>query len=284
MRPEAGQASLAHLAAQLATRCPAELGREIAVTGSVGAGLADEHSDLELLLLVNEVPAVERVRAWLDAVGATDVLAGADASGVWAWCRVDGVDVEPFWGTAREAEAEVDAILASEAIDHARLAFAHVVTHCTVVRGAGLLDRLAERCAEYPETLARRLIEDALAGWEIPSPRLGGALRGDRLAVQGFLLNDSQRVLRIVFALNRRWEPPRWKWLAHHAAGLELAPLRLAQRVQAALVEPDAVAAVHTVHELAHETLGLLPPEIEADGARRGTDLRLAELAGLLVP
>ena len=270
---------LRDVAGRLADACPADLGTEIAVTGSLGAGLADEHSDVELLFLCGDVPTVERVRDWLAAVGATAVLTGDEASGVWAWCRVDGVEVEPVWGRTGGAERELDAILAGEALAHARLAFAHVLVHSEILRTGGLLPRLAGRLQRYPDELARRLIADALAGLEIPSPRLGGALRGDRFSLESRLLNGAERALRIVFALNRRWEPPRWKWLTHYASDLAVAPPRLAERVVAALLEPDAVAAARAVDELLREALALVPADVDVEAARRGTDARLAILA-----
>src|SRR5687767_12873061 len=89
---------LLELARRFADECPPELGREIAVTGSVGAGLADGYSDIELLHLVEERPAVDAVTRWLESLGATDVLAGEAETGVWAWCRFGDAEVEPFWG------------------------------------------------------------------------------------------------------------------------------------------------------------------------------------------
>ncbi|MFN2471950.1 MAG: hypothetical protein ABR583_13380 [Gaiellaceae bacterium] len=275
MRPE----RLTALARKLAGACPDELGREIAATGSVGAGLADEHSDLELLFLCDGVPTASDVRAWLESVGATEVLAGQEGSGTWAWCRLDGVEVEPYWGRADEARAEVEAIANAEALEHRRVAFAHVVANTLPLRTSGLFAELRRRLDPYPEPLARRLVEHAVSGWEIPSPRLGSALRNDRAVTESSLLNEAGRALRVVFALNRRWEPPRWKWLAHHAANLEIAPPRLAERVAASLVEPDAIAAVRLMAELVRDALALVPVRIDVESARIGTNARLEVLS-----
>jgi hypothetical protein len=269
---------LLELARRLAEECPPELGREIAATGSVGAGLADGYSDVELLFLVDERPSVEAVRTWLESVGATDVLAGEQSGGVWAWCRFGDVEVEPYWDELDRLRGEVDVVAAGETSEHARLALGYVLTHCRPLRAEGPLAELGARLAEYPDALRRRLVEDAIAGWEIPSPRLGPALRGDRFAVEGFLMNDAERVLRIVFALNRRWEPPRWKWLAYHVSTLEVAPPRLAERVVSVLLESDAVLAVARMLELVRETLSLIPDEFDVSAARKGIEARLARL------
>jgi hypothetical protein len=274
-------ARLLSVAERLVEACPAELGSEIAVTGSVGAGLADELSDLELLLLVNAPPEPSRVTAWLESVGATDVLAGQDSSGTWAWCLVDGVEVEPYWGSLEETRREVDAVAAGESVEHGALAFAHVVTHSVVLRSHGAFRDFEARLAGYPEELPRRLVETAAAVWELPSARLGAAARGDRLPVQWFLQQDAGRVLRVVFALNRRWELPRWKWLAAFAAELDPAPDRLAQRVVEPLVARDAVGAVRAMVELVRDTLELVPSDFGVAAARRATERRLAALEQL---
>lgn len=267
------------VARRLAAACPPALGREVAVTGSVGAGLADEHSDLELVFLVGQLPAVDDVREWLTGLDARDLLVGDDGSGIWAWCQLDGVEVEPYWATVDETEREISAIAAGEVVDHRRLALAYVLTHCIVLRSEGALARWQDCLRDYPGGLQRRLIADALGGLDIPSPRLGALVRGDRLEVESRLVHDAQRVMRIVFALNRRWEPPRWKWLRHHAASLDDAPSALADRIVAALIDPDAVAAARAMLELLRDTLALVPDDFEVGAARRGTDRRLAAVS-----
>ena len=271
---------LSTVAEHLAARCHADFAREVAITGSVGAGLADEHSDLELLFLAEEVPEPDHVRTWLAAEGATDVVVGREGSGVFGWCRVDDVEVEPFWGSIADAETQVETIVRGETVEHGRLAFAHVLLHSATLRSVGTLARLRDRVAVYPEPVRSRLLANAVSTWEIPSPRAGAVLRDDRLAVESYLLHEVRSVLRIVFALNRRWEPPHWKWLAHFGRTLEVAPPELTRRAVAPLVAPNALAAVLAIHELIAETLELAAPEADVEPARRGIALRIAALQG----
>ncbi|MBD0330458.1 MAG: DUF4037 domain-containing protein [Thermoleophilia bacterium] len=270
--------SFVALARRLADAAPPELGREIAITGSVAAGLADDHSDLELLFLVDGAPTPGAVRAWLQANAATDVLAGADPTGVWAWCRVDGVEVEPYWDELAHIRAEAETVLAGETVEHERVALAHVLTRSAVLRTEGALPALVDRLSRYPEAVRRQLVLDAAAGLEVPSPRLGAAIRDDRVAVEATLLHLAYRALRIVFAVNRCWEPPRWKWLARHLGELEAAPPRLAERMGAALVERDPVAAVAAMVALVQEALALVPGEIDVAAARAGVAAQLERL------
>jgi hypothetical protein len=269
---------LVEVARALERRCPPELASEIAVTGSVGAGFADEHSDIELLLLGETVPDQADVRQWLAEVGATDIAAGAEPSGVWAWARVDGVEIDPWWGTLAEAETEVAAITSGEIVDHRRLAFAHVLLHSVTLRSAGALSALARRCESYPKGLSMRLTDDALTGWRLPTSRIGSAVRGDALAATGFFRAEAMRVLRIVFALNERWEPPRWKWLRAFAHDLDPAPDRLVDRIEEAVRAVDLIHSYRVNAELARDVLDLVPASIDITDARREIEVRLASV------
>jgi Domain of unknown function (DUF4037) len=270
---------LLELARGLIAACPAELGDEVAVTGSVGAGLADEHSDIELLFLVESVPEPARVREWLDGVSGTEsVLTDREDSGVWGWCRLGGVEIDPYWDLLSEAVAEVDAITSGAVLEHRRLAFAHVLIHSVQLRTRGALAELVHRCAVYPAGLRRRLIEDAIRGWEIPAERIGSAVRGDVLESRAWLQHDAERILRIVFALNRRWEPPRWKWLRDYAGTLPITPAGLVDRIETALLSSEPPEASRALAELGLEALELVSEEVDCERARKGLTTRIAAL------
>jgi hypothetical protein len=162
--------------------------------------------------------------------------------------------------------------------DGRRLAFGHVLQHLVPLRTNGGFRELSRIVAEYPTGLGRRLIDDAARGWEIPAPRLGNAVRGDATAAATYLLEDARRVLRIVYALNERWELPHWKWLPQHAAALTVAPPDLVDRLHASLLEPDLVAAARHMAALARDVLALVSDEIETSAARDAVGVRLAAL------
>lgn len=72
------------------------------------------------------------------------------------------------------------------------------------------------------------------------------------------MVDDAARVVRIVFALNRTWEPTL-KRLDDRVAVLSKRPERLAERIQEALVEPEPCRALLVMIELQLETLALAP-------------------------
>jgi hypothetical protein len=82
------------------------------------------------------------------------------------------------------------------------------------------------------------------------------------------MLDDVSRVIRIVFALNRVWQPTN-KRLAERADGLRLKPERLVDRIEAALTEQDPRRALLVLTELQLDTVELAPDGPNVIRARR---------------
>ena len=72
------------------------------------------------------------------------------------------------------------------------------------------------------------------------------------------MVDDASRVVRIVFAVNRVWQPTL-KRLADRAADLAIKPDRLAERIAEALTEPDPRRALLLMTELQADTAALAP-------------------------
>jgi hypothetical protein len=117
-----------------------------------------------------------------------------------------------------------------------------------------------ERLRVYPEELALARIEDAAltSGGFAPAGLLTIIRPGERLALVERTIDDATRVVQIVFALNRVWQPTL-KRLADRAAALPVKPARLAERLEESLTEPDPRLAVLGMTELQADTVALAP-------------------------
>jgi tRNA nucleotidyltransferase/poly(A) polymerase len=82
-----------------------------------------------------------------------------------------------------------------------------------------------------------------------------------------WLVDAAQRVLAIVFALNRVPQPTA-KRLAARVEPLEIKPERLAERIEEALAEPDPRTALRLMTELQLEAVRLAPSGPNVDRAR----------------
>jgi hypothetical protein len=177
----------------------------------------------------------------------------------------EGVPVELVWWSRTHAETAIDAIFAGEPSTTA-----DAIANGVALRTSGLLAQWQERLRHYPDELAEARIEDAALTWGgFAAAGLLTLLRpGERLALVERLVDDASRVLRIVFALNRVWEPTT-KRLAERAAALTHTPERLAERIEEALTEPDPRRAVLVMTELQLETAELAPDGPNVNRARK---------------
>jgi predicted nucleotidyltransferase len=263
------------LAQRVADAFPPEV-VEVVLTGSVSRGVADEVSDVEMLVVTSEPLELDDAYALARGAG-LDGLDSWGAQGLPAK-RVSGyVEGEPFelimWPRAF-AEEEFAALLDGK-LSSSTDALAHGVS----LRSSGLLAEWRARLSEYPEELAAARIEEAALPWGgfTPAGLLTVIRPGERLSLLEWMFDGALRVLRIVYAINRVWEPTT-KRLAARVEPLAVKPEHLAERITEALTEPDPRRALLVLTELQLDTVRLAPDGPNVVRARRW----LAEGAELL--
>jgi predicted nucleotidyltransferase len=240
---------------------------EVVLTGSVSRGVADDISDIELLIVT---------QGELDLGDCFSLAAGCGLTDLATWGRQgvptkrvsghrDGVPVELIWWSCAHAESALDAVFAGDLS-----ATAEAIANGVALRTSGLLAQWQERLRHYPDELASVRIEDAALTWGgfAPAGLLTLLRPGERLALVERMVDDATRVTRIVFALNRVWQPTL-KRLADRAATLTHKPERLAERIEEALTEPDALRALLVLTELQAETVALAPDGPNINRARK---------------
>jgi hypothetical protein len=261
--PTGVNAELSALAQQVADSLPTTLVDEVVLTGSVSRGMADEASDIEMLIVTSEPLELEDCFELARA-------AGLESRGTWGAQegparRVSGrreqVPIELIWWPREYAETRIDRLLAGE-----MSTTADALAHGVPLRTTGLLAAWQGRLRTYPPELAARQVEQAALPWG--GFAAAGVLTlirpGDRLALVEWMLDGAIRVLTIVYALNRVWRPTT-KRLATRVAPLPIKPDRLAERIEEALTEPDARRALRVMTQLQLDAVRLSPagPNIE---------------------
>jgi len=253
------------LAQRVADALPPEA-VEVVLTGSVSRGVADDVSDVEMLVVTAAPLELEEAFELARAAG----LDGLDTWGTQGLPakRVSGYrDGQPFelimWPRAF-AETELGALLAGKLSSSAD-ALAHGVS----LRTSGLLAAWQVRLRDYPDELAAARIEEAALPWGgfTPAGLLTVIRPGERLSLLEWMFDGALRVLRIVYALNRVWEPTT-KRLATRVEPLAVQPERLAERITEALTEPDPRRALAVMTELQLDTVRLAPDGPNVDRAR----------------
>jgi hypothetical protein len=170
----------------------------------------------------------------------------------WFGAVFDRKCVELVWWTPAYVEERIAGLAAGKFVDHLPLRTAAAIADGIPLRG----HRHADWCAwltHYPEGLAAAGVEDVADTWIEPLGSQTSLLRP---------VDDAQRLLQVVFALNETWEPG-WKRLPARLGPSAVKPRRPAERIDAAIRALDPQA----IRMLAAEALALAP---ETEKTRRG--------------
>jgi hypothetical protein len=239
---------------------------EVVLTGSVSRGVADDLSDIEMLIVSESDRELAECFSLAASCGVTNLGTWGSQDGPTRRVSGDreGVPIELIWWSRGQAESAVDAIFAGD-----RSGTADAIANGVSLRTAGLLERWQERLRTYPDRLARLRIEDAALKWGgFHAAGLLTLLRPrERLALLEWMVDDASRVVAIVFALNHVWQPTA-KRLADRVAALDQKPEGMVARIEQALTEPDARRALLDMADLQLETLALAPAGPNVDRAR----------------
>jgi hypothetical protein len=264
--PTSKTRELREVAERIAAALPPVV-EEVVLTGSVSRGAADAFSDIEMLLVTTTRLDLQECFAHARTVGLANLdtwgVQGTEASRVFGY--YEGVPIETIWWPRDFAEASVAALTSG-----GHSAAAEALVNGVALRTAGLAASWQERLRVYPEALVAARIEEAALTWGgfHPAGYLTLARPGERLALVEYLCDDAARVLRIVYALNRVWQPTS-KRLPDRVQALAVKPERLAERIEEALTEPDPLRAMLVMAELQADAADLAPPGPNIDRARR---------------
>jgi len=175
------------------------------------------------------------------------------------------VTIELVWWSRDHAEAAVAGLLAGDVSSAG-----DAIVNGVALRTRGLLAAWQERLRAYPADLAANLVEDAALAWGgyAAAGWLTLLRPGERFALVERMYEDAARVISIVYALNRVWEPTS-KRLAARVEELTVKPERLAERLEEAFSELDPARAALVMNELQLETVELAPSGPNVDRARR---------------
>jgi predicted nucleotidyltransferase len=257
------------LAQRVADALPPEA-VEVVLTGSVARGVADDVSDIELLVVTDEQLSLEEAFELAHRAGLEERDSWGDPTTPTrrVFGYLSGQPVETIWWSRELAEE-----------GYARGGSAEALANGVALRTVGLLARWQERLADYPDELAAERIEQAAERWGGFAP--AGLLTITRpdcvLARIEWLVDSAQRVLAIICALNRV-HPPTAKRLAARVEPLAIKPERLAARIDGALAEADPRRALRGMTELQLETVRLAPGGPNVDRARAWLAAGLAVL------
>ena len=252
--------------------------RATLLAGSVAAGIADEHSDIDLLHYYAALPDREVFDGVLRDLGGERIgdISEPRSEGFAGRYRFDGIEVQTGGNLIASLEERLERVAAGD-VDWITAKVAMGLIDGTALFGDHLVREWQSR-ARYPESLRRREVEANL-GW-FPIWAIDGHLeaRDAELFRRQMLLDGAFKVVAILSAVNRLYFTTfQFKRAGAHFDAMKVKPEHLAERIdKVANAAPSAAA--EELRQLVEETKAIVKsemPEVEADQAWR-PDLRTA--------
>ena len=229
----------------------------LTVAGSVGAGLADRFSDLELDCYWSAGPSDQDRTAPIEALGGSLTALWDYDPDEEEWSedyRLGQLDVTVSNFLTSTVDRFLDQVTGQadpDPVKHMRLA---AVQRSQPLAGESLVTSWRERADQYPDQLVVAMVErslnpQVLTGW----------------AARALLSRIGYAVAGAVLALNRLYLPHRQlKWQQQLLSGLAVTPDRLTERL-GQLFAPRTADAFQAAETLLADTVALAATRTEAD-------------------
>lgn len=257
--------------------------------GSAGWGAADDASDLDIGVWVPVLPSPGEALQWLIDVDVQQARLYAEESGdeQLAFKGVyRGVFLDIAWMTISRQERLLAGILSGEMIDRNQVIHAWNITHATPLLTNGLLAFWQNSLVIYPEQTRARLIASAVAFWSYAHHLdelwvLAG--RRELVGLEEWFFADLQDGLRLLFAVNKSWEPD-WKNLKKASHSLGQLPPGFIERLDDLYRAREPGKRVAMLQELLLDILQLVPPQYDVTQARVNLEACLSKHTGNAYP
>jgi hypothetical protein len=262
------------LAEEIASKCTLEYGKEIIITGSVSRGLADENSDIEIEFLVDDLmPECDMVN-WIKEIGGTKIYpygAPIGDGSVWIIFKYKDYWIEAGWQKIDTMRDNIKSILTGEVYTHDKLTLASTFKNAIFIRKNGVLDSLQEELNSYPDDLQQKIIMNTIIPWTVDlglNVRRVLAKRDDKIPLLERMIADVHRILRILYAVNKQWEPD-WKWTKHIIKDLDVKPENLIERIDSIICIKNSEESLKNCFQLIYDTLSLIPEDVKSKNTIR---------------
>lgn len=231
------------------------------VSGSVVDGLADERSNVDMGIVMHELPPADTLEAACRRAGGEgwrQTGGGPAAQPMQVVFTADGIEVQVAYSSHAVLHDQIDELLLRHNPDTPLHLQAESILKAEPLFGQRPLQALQARLADFPPALALAMARH-FSATPTPWPLMRQLLHRDApLSCRALQVQACGRLLGLLAAVNQRYHGTGLnKRLHHFAAGLDLAPPGLADRIEALLSAPPRGAAL-ALHALEGEVLSLV--------------------------
>ena len=237
--------------------------KAIVIAGSVARDYADEYSDIEIPIFWETLPDDATRHRVVNALNGK-FLYDYDGPAHEDQLLIDGVQVD-LWDISTTHEEEIlEDVLHKHQFDLGTLNALDTIRCCIPLYGHALVQKWKHRAREYPDELARKIIQEHLASFRIGELFIL-AQRNNPTAFYAQLCFLQQEIFLVLLALNRSYFPT-FKWLYRALESMQIKPEAIGTRFRQAF-EVSYADAITDIKALLEETLHLVEgkfPQIDA--------------------
>ena len=251
----------------------------IIIAGSVARDYADEFSDIEIPLFCQTLPDDGTRHAVVAALNAKFVYA-YDGPAREDQLLIEGVQVDLWHVSSAHQEEIIEAVLRAHQFDLSALNALDTIRSCIPLYGHELVQKWKLRAQEYPQELARKIIQEHLTAFSI-GELFAFAQRDNPTAFYSQLGYLQQEAFLILLALNSRYFPT-FKWIYRTLESMPVKPEAIEGRFRKAYATPY-LEAVEDTKSILEETVHLVEkrfPQIDTALAYRHLSYRRAAQFG----
>ncbi len=235
----------------------------ISIVGSVAYGLTDEYSDIDLMLMYEDIEE-EQYSEWkAKAKGQNPVyvIGGKEYDFLTVGRFVEGIKIDFARIKAAKFQASVDAVMQEHKVDLEHQAVLFGINNSEVVHDKGIVSHWREQIQQYPEALIAKTLQTSLTFTPKSVYEGMGVFREDSLFIYECLVEDLKKILQTLFCLNRVYHPGKAKglnWVIEEQ--LKVQPTNFLNRMTSLLNDREA-KGVEEMLKLIEETYFLVAHE-----------------------
>jgi hypothetical protein len=231
----------------------------IMVAGSVGRGVADRYSDLEIDVYYSGPPSEADRIAAVEGAGANVDKLDEDDDEWEEQMTIDGFHAATSTFLISTMERYIAEVVDQGQIAPAAQTRLYSLQRAVPLLGHDLVERWRARAAVYPQTLTHAMLREHLPFYGFWYAEELLAARGDVLLLNRIFVEIGRQLIGALLGLNRQYlaTPDGLKWMDETIDALSIKPADLSARLKSAFrIEPDA--GVRLLKELIVETLHLV--------------------------
>lgn len=248
--------------------------RAAMITGSTATGQADFYSDVEMFIYYEHLPPKEELQfARQQNQGSEPILTIDDYSNGWFGesYYIDGVEFQIGCLTVAFWERDMARILQQLYTSPLQKALSGMLD-CIPLYGEDLISQWKKQVANYPDSLARAMVEKYLNFVPIWALQEELAVRDTTLFQHQIRLEAGQNILGILAGLNRLYYTTfQLKRMKKFIEKMNIAPQNLYERLEA-IFHQAPLSTTSQLKELVSETVELVElnmPEIDTSKVKK---------------